>query len=235
MDNSPCIDAGDPALPGDPDATIKDIGACYFEQISAPAISVSTDTLTFPETFLLETSTLSLTIENSGSADLIIDSMIIDQSQEIFTLNWNPANNTLAPGENLEINVSFTPLEVTMYINALTIYNNDEAAEITLLGPSNLSVGWGGGEIPADFILNPAYPNPFNNQTVLEYVLPSSAEVGLIIYDVSGSVVTQLVSGIQTSGSHRITWDAKGFTSGVYFARLTAGSYSATQKILLIK
>ncbi len=237
LENSPCIDAGDPSFPNDPDMTICDMGAIFFEQMPAPAISVSEDTLTFPDTYIDSTSVLSLTIYNTGTLDLIIDSMVVSQTPEVFVIDWNPANNTIIPGESLEISVSFTPVEFMLYFSNLVVYNNDETTEIILVGQAQtLSVGkQNPGSNPENFVLYPAYPNPFNPETKLSYNLPEDGYMTLQIFDIQGNETAYLINGWQNSGYHELIFDAANLPAGIYFARLTSGTFNQTQKLLLIK
>ena len=81
-------------------------------------------------------------------------------------------------------------------------------------------------------------PNPFNPQTTVHFSLPNSEHVRISIYDVTGARVRQLVDETMPSGQHRASWDGKsdrgrGVTSGVYFVRMMAGSYSEVRKITL--
>jgi len=78
-------------------------------------------------------------------------------------------------------------------------------------------------------------PNPFNPTTTLTYSLPISAEVSLIIYDISGREVTRLVDGWRSAGVHGRIWNAAGLPSGVYFAKLQASNCIQTQKVILLK
>ena len=90
-------------------------------------------------------------------------------------------------------------------------------------------------EIPANFALHPPYPNPFNPSTAISYQLQAASLVSLTIFDIAGREVAKLVEGFKPAGSHSVTWNAEGLTSGVYFARLTAGEFKQTKKILLIQ
>jgi len=89
--------------------------------------------------------------------------------------------------------------------------------------------------LPSEVALSQNYPNPFNPRTVLEYDLPRSGEVRMTIYNVLGQKVASPVRGHLPAGHHRTVWDASGFASGVYFARLEAGEYSCTVKMLLLR
>ena len=89
--------------------------------------------------------------------------------------------------------------------------------------------------MPVEFALNPAYPNPFNPNTSLSYSLPEAAHVTLTVFDNTGREVATLVNGLVNAGSHNVSFNANGLSSGIYFARMTAGSFSASQKLVLMK
>ena len=99
--------------------------------------------------------------------------------------------------------------------------------------------GWDGdyslAQLPTEFDLKSAFPNPFNPQTTLRYDLPREANASMIIYDIQGRVVNELVKGWHQAGSYEVTFDAQGLASGVYFVRYNAGTYNETQKLLLVK
>jgi hypothetical protein len=83
-------------------------------------------------------------------------------------------------------------------------------------------------------------PNPFNPQTTVHFSLATSERVRISIYDVTGALVRQLVDETMPSGQHQARWDGKsdrgrGVTSGVYFVRMMAGSYSEVRKIVMLK
>ena len=84
------------------------------------------------------------------------------------------------------------------------------------------------------------YPNPFNPTTTISFSLAQAADARLSIYDVRGALVRSLYDGRKERGIHRIVWDGtsnggKHVASGLYFYRLSAGSFDATRKMLLLK
>jgi hypothetical protein len=83
--------------------------------------------------------------------------------------------------------------------------------------------------------LESAVPNPFNPVTHIRYQLMEQGYTSLKVYDVVGRLVATLVDGDLPGGQHEATWDAKGMPSGVYFYRLTAGNFSETRKMVLLK
>jgi hypothetical protein len=89
--------------------------------------------------------------------------------------------------------------------------------------------------LPIEVTLNNSYPNPFNPSTTISFSIPSDMNVDLAVYDISGRLVGELMSGVQTQGLYEITWDANNYASGLYIVRLVAGAEMHTQKIMLVK
>ena len=90
-------------------------------------------------------------------------------------------------------------------------------------------------DIPDTYTLQQNYPNPFNPSTTIRFDLPQAGNASLIIYDTQGREVVRLIDSWQPAGFHVATFDASGLSSGMYFARLTAGNSYQTRKLLLIK
>ena len=100
-------------------------------------------------------------------------------------------------------------------------------------------------EIPAETQLLPNYPNPFNPETWIPYRLAEDAFVTLTIYDQTGQIVRTLdvghqIAAVYENRSKAIYWDGRNqvgeqVASGVYFYHLSAGDYSATRKMLILK
>jgi len=89
--------------------------------------------------------------------------------------------------------------------------------------------------LPVKTALNASYPNPFNPSTAINYDLSAEGMVNITVYDALGRTVAELVNGVQNGGSHQITWNAADMASGAYFVRMNAGSYTNTQKLMLVK
>ncbi|MDZ7723834.1 MAG: T9SS type A sorting domain-containing protein [candidate division KSB1 bacterium] len=90
-------------------------------------------------------------------------------------------------------------------------------------------------ELPQEYALNQNYPNPFNPSTTIEFALPKSGKVNLVVYDIMGRTVANLVQDSMEAGHHKITFDASKLTSGVYFYKLSAGDFTETKKFMLLK
>jgi hypothetical protein len=89
---------------------------------------------------------------------------------------------------------------------------------------------------PLEYRLEQNYPNPFNPSTTIRYILPTASSVTLSVYNVLGEEVTTLVSNERKEpGEFHAEWNAGNNPSGVYFYRITAGSFTETKKLVLIK
>lgn len=89
--------------------------------------------------------------------------------------------------------------------------------------------------IPSEAPVLNAFPNPFNPSTAISFQLQAASNVKLAVYDIAGREVGVLAEGWMPAGKHQVEWYASDQPSGVYFARLKAGSRSQTQKLLLLK
>ncbi len=94
--------------------------------------------------------------------------------------------------------------------------------------------------VPEQFVLNQNYPNPFNPFTTVVYSLPQAEHVTLEIFNVNGQKIRTMVNETQSAGSHSVVWngtDDHGMkvASGIYMYRLTAGEFTDTKKMTLIK
>ena len=90
-------------------------------------------------------------------------------------------------------------------------------------------------DVPYEFRLNQNYPNPFNPTTNLGFQIGNFGFVTLKVFNVLGIEVATLVNENCQPGPHAVKWDASGLPSGVYLCRLTAGSLTQTQKVILAK
>ncbi len=89
--------------------------------------------------------------------------------------------------------------------------------------------------IPAKPELSQNYPNPFNPVTKINYSLPSEGKAVLKVYNITGREVTTLVNEIQSSGYYSISFNAEGLSTGIYYYTLSAGNFSETKKMMVIK
>lgn len=148
-----------------------------------------------------------------GEYSLIVE-MTDEHSQgplATFTFPVGAASNTLTPGDkdyfhNIELSWNST----------VTIIKDD-------------------APIVNSFSLDQNYPNPFNPSTSIRYILPENSDVVLSIYDIVGKKVATIVNQQQSAGEYTVNFNAAGLTSGVYLYKLTAGKFSETRKMYLVK
>jgi parallel beta-helix repeat protein len=88
--------------------------------------------------------------------------------------------------------------------------------------------------IPTEYSLSQNYPNPFNATTIIEYELPKPCWVRLEVFNLRGQRVDVLTDGWERPGSKAVRWDRQA-ASGIYFYRLTAGDFTDTKRMLLVK
>jgi hypothetical protein len=98
-----------------------------------------------------------------------------------------------------------------------------------------------GTQIPSSYKLEQNYPNPFNPVTNIGMDIPKAGSVKLIVYDMLGREIEVLINQQLNAGSYKFTWNASGYSSGIYFYRIIAGEISSgkvftdTRKMILVK
>ncbi|MCW8817027.1 MAG: YCF48-related protein [Ignavibacteriaceae bacterium] len=88
---------------------------------------------------------------------------------------------------------------------------------------------------PTEFMLAQNYPNPFNPSTTIEYSIPESGNVKLIVYNSLGEEVTVLKNDFEEAGSYKINFYAQNVPSGIYFYKIESGRYNDVKKMILLK
>ena len=96
-------------------------------------------------------------------------------------------------------------------------------------------VGLPSDRLPDRYSLFQNYPNPFNPTTTISYSLPRESLVTLKIFDILGREVATLVNRRQTAGEYSAEWDGRNMPSGVYLSQFSAGRYSETRCMLIIR
>jgi len=157
---------------------------------------------------------------------------------------WNP-DETITKNFTTAIDNQWTPENCKVVIFAyktestLTYSNVQQAIQDNVTGV--IGISGNGTEIARGYYLSQNYPNPFNPVTHLEFgISPASLSgklefVSLKIYDVLGNEIKTLVNEYKPSGNYSVTFDAADFPSGVYYYKITAGSFGQVKKMLLIK
>lgn len=89
--------------------------------------------------------------------------------------------------------------------------------------------------LPEKLSLEQNYPNPFNPTTTITYALPKEGNVNISVYNINGKLVQTLVNEYKEAGNYNVAWEANSVVSGVYFYRITAGGFTETKRMLLVK
>ncbi|MDD3095608.1 MAG: FlgD immunoglobulin-like domain containing protein, partial [Candidatus Marinimicrobia bacterium] len=141
-----------------------------------------------------------------------------------FRINssWDDATSEFpSGGPNRELTVPGNGGEYTYW------YNND-TLEVAAVG------------VPKEFALHQNYPNPFNPTTTINFDLPTTADVKLVIYDIAGRKIRTLVNGHIDAGYKKIVWNGRddwgnGVATGMYIYRLVAGDFVDVKKMTFLK
>ena len=152
--------------------------------------------------------------------------------------NWQPLIQNVWSDSAKWTEVDFDSTNARFIKIVLTQSNQTQWASIwkieaygTSIEPNNnLS-----SPIPNKLELSQNYPNPFNPSTKIDYSVPQASNVQLIIYDILGNKVKELVNGFKNPGNYTVVLNASNLTSGIYFYRLQAGNFAETKKMILLK
>lgn len=156
----------------------------------------------------------------------------------VFFINWIPlitTNDTiwLAPGNEFWMTQEFVPtnhIDLTFFgLGIVTIDGFKTSDVVVPVKDETKSV------IPTEIDLEQNYPNPFNPNTTIKFTLPNSGQASLKIYNAIGEVVAEVLNKNLNAGTHKVNWNASGFTSGVYFYQLKTDGYIETRKMILMK
>jgi hypothetical protein len=152
---------------------------------------------------------------------------------------WNPV--TLTGSHNWSNSAETSNNENLLIIRDHPVANQylqEFAARYYQFGGSDtirVGVEASGPSVPPVYSLEQNYPNPFNPKTVVSYQLPAVSEVRLAVYDLLGREVATLVNERKSAGRYAAVFEPTGLASGVYFYRLTAGGFSQTRRMILLR
>jgi hypothetical protein len=126
------------------------------------------------------------------------------------------------------------------FTTALTTVNDSTVAlaypsTFNIVNPIITGTGNNVSELPKEFKLYDNYPNPFNPTTSIKYDIANNAFVKLVVYDVTGKEVETLVNDNLQAGRYEASFNGGSYSSGIYFAKIEAGSYKHIVKMVMIK
>lgn len=143
----------------------------------------------------------------------------------VYDDNANPASAQIVYWAFDFSSVSDTAVARDLLENSLTYLMADET-------PTGIT---GGGSLARTLRLYPNYPNPFNPATAVRFQLPWEMKVEVLVYNSLGQQVAVLAKGRMAAGLHRLSWNASGNASGVYYLVLRAGQQRQVRKMVLMK
>lgn len=242
-------------------ATVTDATAGNVYTLTASGSGAATVTVTATDG---TTTTAAVVVQFDEQVPVELASFAGEVVQDNVVLNWATASQTNNAGfrvlrstdqENYEVvselisgagttdvlmPYSFT--DVSMPASEQVFYvleQIDLDGTIHRSNPIEVVLGARFLNLPSEFA-SAVYPNPFNPATTISYDMPVEGDVSIVIYDAIGQEIRQLVNNGHTAGRYSVQWDAKdalgrSVGSGVYIAKIKAGTFSATQKMLLLK
>lgn len=146
------------------------------------------------------------------------------------TLRWNIVSNCTNTNMTFRVTPQTTPTVVLDSLTPLVSGTTFGTTDPTVTGNFNIS-----SEIPVEFKLYENYPNPFNPTTSIKYDIANNSFVKLVVYDVTGKEVETLVNDNLQAGKYEATFNGKNYSSGIYFAKIEAGSYKHIVKMIMVK
>lgn len=90
-------------------------------------------------------------------------------------------------------------------------------------------------DMPLNYSLSQNYPNPFNPVTNINFSIPQRSNIEMIVYNTLGQKVATIINEVKEAGNYKVTFDGSNLPSGVYFYRISAGDFSQTRKLILLK
>ncbi|MFZ1320589.1 MAG: multicopper oxidase domain-containing protein [Ignavibacteria bacterium] len=140
----------------------------------------------------------------------------------------------LNPFETVRTLVKFTDYKGIYLYHCHNLEHEDDGMMLNfkIVDPIGINEN---NEIVENFELHQNFPNPFNPETTIKFNLKKDSNVDLTIFDISGKKVETLMNGFNKSGNYNVKYNAKDLSSGEYVYRLTAGDFSVSKKMTVIK
>jgi hypothetical protein len=155
-----------------------------------------------------------------------------------FVISSGAENFTVAPGEKQVFVIAQFIARGSSNVNSVTrlkqLADNVMSFYNTTIGITSIS-----NNVPAKFNLFQNYPNPFNPVTTIRFDIPfvksEWLKVKIVVYDILGKQVAELMNEEVSPGTYKVNWDASNYPSGVYFYNLSTTGYSYKKKRVVIK
>jgi hypothetical protein len=155
-------------------------------------------------------------------------------SSEVYSDSITGRYNRPIIAGNYNITYS-SPGYYSKTINNIHTANDSTTIVNVQLRRDYTSITHSGNNVVKEYKLYQNYPNPFNPATIISFDVPSTSFVALTIYDAAGRFIETVINKPFTTGHYVTEWNASKYSSGIYFYRLEAGSYTETRKMVLVK
>lgn len=190
---------------------------------------LSEETVSFDLTNVNTPTDAILTLSNDASSSDMMNGTITKEGDQFSLISDN--SFTVEPGESLDIVLRFDPFVAGSFNGTVNINHNatnlPSPLRIPLLGRA-LEQG-----ILAQLVQN--YPNPFSNQTTIDYELPEPAHVMLELFDQTGRRVELLVDNQKPAGAYQVVLARRDLASGVYYYRIRIDDFTETKSLVVIR
>ena len=222
----------------------KETGLSPAHYVFTSIHGTDTASATFTTTKMLSPSfTISGTVKQLGigvaNISLITSGRITGQWLALTDADGNYTIDTkAATGEQEIIQLVWTssiPSGYTVLPSADTLALTANVAGINFVLTGETGVEQSREALPKEFSLSQNYPNPFNPSTTISYQLPMQSHATLKVFDALGREVATLVNELQQAGAKTVEFHAEHIPSGVYFYRLTTGTFTETRKLVLLR
>ncbi|MGA2667418.1 MAG: T9SS type A sorting domain-containing protein [Ignavibacteria bacterium] len=200
--------------------TMNGVNDSSFVFVSVPSVKLYTDKAKFTATVspIPPTGTITLSFLNRS--------------------NYNSQDSLTAYPDSLRMRIK-TSGGVTNQAYTITLLGKGSNGTPIHMRTISLTVITGinliGSEVPIDFKLYQNYPNPFNPTTQIRFDLAKAGIVKLSVYDINGRLVQTLLNTNYSAGKYNAEFDAKNFSSGIYFYKLETPDYTSIKKMILVK
>ena len=195
--------------------------------------------------------TLNVTSVDCGTLPVTLLGLSASPNGRKVTLRWSTASEINNRGFNIERSIdginwttiafvagagnSFSTrnytylddnLETRRYYYRLKQVDIDDRSKYSIIVSATI-----GGK--GEFTLGQNYPNPFRNETTIQYTLPQAGQVNLSLFDISGRTVRVLVNGAKEAGTHAVSFNTGTLTNGIYFYRIQVGDFTDVKKLTI--
>jgi spore coat protein A len=156
------------------------------------------------------------------------------EAPEAYELGWKDTK-IMYPGEVTRIIATFDRVGKYVWHCHILSHEEHDMMRYYEVVAATTGVAQNLSNIPLKFSLMQNYPNPFNPTTTIKFTLPENSFVTLKVYDILGRETATLINQVAPKGNHEVNFNASGLASGMYVYRLSAGSFTETKKMLLMK